>query len=134
MTGYDQGVIANILVMKDFLERWPVTPWQKGVMSELCSASRMSRTTDGGICSCGPRARRAIRRTRRGRSRRQVFAKTLHLPGVQSVFPSTATSILIVAQNKRQLSFAWDLRCKPAPVVSKSSLPAGPLADSESEL
>lgn len=33
--GYDQGVIANILVMKDFVERWPITPWQKGVMSEL---------------------------------------------------------------------------------------------------
>lgn len=33
--GYDQGVIANVLVMKDFLSRWPVTPWEKGVMSEL---------------------------------------------------------------------------------------------------
>jgi MFS family permease len=31
--GYDQGVIANILVMEDFLHRWPITPWQKGVMS-----------------------------------------------------------------------------------------------------
>lgn len=32
--GYDQGVIANVLVMKDFLERWPdVGPWEKGVMS-----------------------------------------------------------------------------------------------------
>lgn len=35
--GYDQGVIANVLVMKDFLERWPnVGPWEKGVMS-TCS-------------------------------------------------------------------------------------------------
>ena len=33
--GYDQGVIANVLVMKDFLERWPgVGPWEKGVMSK----------------------------------------------------------------------------------------------------
>lgn len=32
--GYDQGVIANVLVMKDFLERWPgVGPWEKGLMS-----------------------------------------------------------------------------------------------------
>ena len=32
--GYDQGVIANVLVMKDFLERWPdIGPWEKGVVS-----------------------------------------------------------------------------------------------------
>ena len=32
--GYDQGVIANVLVMKDFLERWPdIGAWEKGVMS-----------------------------------------------------------------------------------------------------
>lgn len=32
--GYDQGVIANVLVMKDFLERWPdVGAWEKGLMS-----------------------------------------------------------------------------------------------------
>jgi len=31
--GYDQGVIANVLVMKDFLTRWPVGPWEKGLMT-----------------------------------------------------------------------------------------------------
>lgn len=31
--GYDQGVIATVLVMKDFLARWPVGPWEKGLMS-----------------------------------------------------------------------------------------------------
>jgi hypothetical protein len=31
--GYDQGVIANILVMKDFVARWPIGAWEKGVMS-----------------------------------------------------------------------------------------------------
>lgn len=31
--GYDQGVIANVLVMRDFLARWPVGPWQRGLMS-----------------------------------------------------------------------------------------------------
>lgn len=33
--GYDQGVIANVLVMRDFLARWPVGPWEKGMMSML---------------------------------------------------------------------------------------------------
>lgn len=32
--GYDQGVIANVLVMRDFVERWPVGAWEKGLMSE----------------------------------------------------------------------------------------------------
>ena len=31
--GYDQGVIANVLVMKDFKARWPVGPWELGLMS-----------------------------------------------------------------------------------------------------
>jgi hypothetical protein len=31
--GYDQGVIANVLVMKDFKARWPIGPWEKGLMS-----------------------------------------------------------------------------------------------------
>ena len=33
--GYDQGVIANVLVMRDFLERWPVGDWEIGLMSEF---------------------------------------------------------------------------------------------------
>lgn len=36
--GYDQGVIANVLVMRDFLARWPVGPWEKGMMSKLLPA------------------------------------------------------------------------------------------------
>lgn len=32
--GYDQGVIANVLVMKDFAERWPIGAWEKGLMSK----------------------------------------------------------------------------------------------------
>ena len=31
--GYDQGVIANVLVMKDFMKRFPITAWQVGLMS-----------------------------------------------------------------------------------------------------
>lgn len=46
--GYDQGVIANVLVMKDFLERWPgVGAWEKGVMSAwdfLCVCSGFWKT------------------------------------------------------------------------------------------
>lgn len=34
--GYDQGVIANVLVMKDFMTRWPIGAWEKGVMSTWC--------------------------------------------------------------------------------------------------
>lgn len=33
--GYDQGVIANVLVMEDFVARWPVGPWERGLMSTL---------------------------------------------------------------------------------------------------
>ncbi|KAJ7072993.1 general substrate transporter [Mycena amicta] len=33
--GYDQGVIANVLVMKDFVRRWPVTPLQKGALTAV---------------------------------------------------------------------------------------------------
>jgi hypothetical protein len=33
--GYDQGVIANVLVMEDFVARWPVGPWERGLMSAL---------------------------------------------------------------------------------------------------
>ena len=32
--GYDQGVIANVLVMRDFKLRWAMTEWQEGIMSE----------------------------------------------------------------------------------------------------
>jgi len=31
--GYDQGVIANVLVMQDFVARWPVGAWERGLMS-----------------------------------------------------------------------------------------------------
>jgi hypothetical protein len=35
--GYDQGVIANVLVMEDFVTRWPVGPWELGLMSAYAS-------------------------------------------------------------------------------------------------
>ncbi|EIN06423.1 MFS monosaccharide transporter [Punctularia strigosozonata HHB-11173 SS5] len=33
--GYDQGVIANVLVMKDFEKRFPIDAWQKGLMTAV---------------------------------------------------------------------------------------------------
>ncbi|KAH9944779.1 MFS monosaccharide transporter [Amylocystis lapponica] len=33
--GYDQGVIANVLVMRDFTERWPIGAWEKGLMTAV---------------------------------------------------------------------------------------------------
>lgn len=47
--GYDQGVIANILVMRDFLARWPVGPWEKGLMSMSLPAPE--RTFPASLCS-----------------------------------------------------------------------------------
>ena len=37
--GYDQGVIANVLVMKDFVERWHLSAWDTGLMSTLTTPS-----------------------------------------------------------------------------------------------
>ncbi|KAJ3991435.1 hypothetical protein F5050DRAFT_1189507 [Lentinula boryana] len=37
--GYDQGVIANVLVMKDFITRWPMTPIEEGFMIIFCIGS-----------------------------------------------------------------------------------------------
>lgn len=45
--GYDQGVIANVLVMKDFVARWPVGPWERGLMSALSSFFWDARFVDG---------------------------------------------------------------------------------------
>jgi hypothetical protein len=44
--GYDQGVIANVLVMKDFRTRWPVGPWELGLMS-ACSTNPSSLLAPG---------------------------------------------------------------------------------------
>ena len=43
--GYDQGVIANVLVMKDFVSRWPIGPWEKGLMSENFYRTLMAQLT-----------------------------------------------------------------------------------------
>lgn len=44
--GYDQGVIANVLVMPDFLGRWgEITAWEKGSMSKLLQFDERDRIT-----------------------------------------------------------------------------------------
>ncbi|THH16105.1 hypothetical protein EW146_g4483 [Bondarzewia mesenterica] len=47
--GYDQGVIANVLVMTDFIQRWPIGSWEKGLMSSAlqCFAKSLSQIVLG---------------------------------------------------------------------------------------
>ncbi|ESK91451.1 mfs monosaccharide [Moniliophthora roreri MCA 2997] len=47
--GYDQGVIANVLVMKDFVTRWPITPLQKGVMTAVLELGALLGALCAGI-------------------------------------------------------------------------------------
>ncbi|KAJ3515026.1 hypothetical protein NLJ89_g2020 [Agrocybe chaxingu] len=47
--GYDQGVIANVLVMKDFMHRWPITPLQKGVMTAVLELGALIGALAAGI-------------------------------------------------------------------------------------
>lgn len=48
--GYDQGVIANVLVMKDFVSRWPIGPWEKGLMSECRHSLHYPSTYSSSSC------------------------------------------------------------------------------------
>ncbi|GJE98666.1 MFS monosaccharide transporter [Phanerochaete sordida] len=47
--GYDQGVIANILVMKEFLARWPVGPWEKGLMTAMLELGSLVGALSAGL-------------------------------------------------------------------------------------
>ncbi|KAJ7577056.1 hypothetical protein C8J56DRAFT_972215 [Mycena floridula] len=47
--GYDQGVIANVLVMRDFVQRWPVTPLQKGIMTAVLELGALVGALCAGI-------------------------------------------------------------------------------------
>lgn len=47
--GYDQGVIANILVMKGFLARWPVGPWEKGLMTAMLELGSLVGALSAGL-------------------------------------------------------------------------------------
>ncbi|KAG2073755.1 general substrate transporter [Suillus decipiens] len=47
--GYDQGVISNVLVMKDFLSRWPIGPWEKGLMTAVLELGALFGAITSGI-------------------------------------------------------------------------------------
>ncbi|KAF8633067.1 hypothetical protein AX17_004685 [Amanita inopinata Kibby_2008] len=47
--GYDQGVIANVLVMPDFVGRWPVTPLEKGSMTAVLELGALLGALFAGI-------------------------------------------------------------------------------------
>ncbi|KAF7362605.1 MFS domain-containing protein [Mycena venus] len=47
--GYDQGVIANVLVMEDFMQRWPITPLQKGALTAVLELGALIGTLLSGV-------------------------------------------------------------------------------------
>ncbi|KAI0303686.1 general substrate transporter [Multifurca ochricompacta] len=47
--GYDQGVIANVLVMEDFVTRWPVGAWERGLMTAVLELGCMFGALSAGI-------------------------------------------------------------------------------------
>ncbi|OCH90574.1 general substrate transporter [Obba rivulosa] len=47
--GYDQGVIANVLVMKDFMQRWPIGPWEKGMMTAVLELGSLFGALSAGV-------------------------------------------------------------------------------------
>ncbi|GJJ08541.1 hypothetical protein Clacol_002759 [Clathrus columnatus] len=78
MFGYDQGVIANVLVMKDFISRWPITPWQKGLMTAVLELGALIGTLAAGTL--------ADRFSRRGNNNLVLFC-------LGSTFQTLANSI-----------------------------------------
>ncbi|KAM6502998.1 General substrate transporter [Amanita muscaria] len=47
--GYDQGVIANVLVMSDFKKRWPITSFQVGAMTAILELGALAGAILAGI-------------------------------------------------------------------------------------
>ncbi|KAI6043445.1 general substrate transporter [Pisolithus marmoratus] len=58
--GYDQGVIANVLVMKDFASRWPVGPWEKGTMTAVLELGALFGALLAGVLADKYSRRRSI--------------------------------------------------------------------------
>ncbi|KAI6115239.1 hypothetical protein EV401DRAFT_86271 [Pisolithus croceorrhizus] len=58
--GYDQGVIANVLVMKDFVSRWPVGPWEKGIMTAVLELGALFGALLAGVFADKYSRRRSI--------------------------------------------------------------------------
>ncbi|EPT00414.1 hypothetical protein FOMPIDRAFT_1023794 [Fomitopsis schrenkii] len=47
--GYDQGVIANVLVMKDFTQRWLIGAWEKGIMTAVLELGALIGALAAGV-------------------------------------------------------------------------------------
>ncbi|OAX37789.1 general substrate transporter [Rhizopogon vinicolor AM-OR11-026] len=58
--GYGQGVIANVLVMKDFLAHWPIGPWEKGLMTAALELGALFGAIASGILADRYSRRRSI--------------------------------------------------------------------------
>ncbi|KAG2015214.1 sugar transporter [Coprinopsis cinerea AmutBmut pab1-1] len=58
--GYDQGVIANVLVMEDFVRRWPITPLQKGIMTAVLELGALIGALSAGFLADRYSRRHAI--------------------------------------------------------------------------
>ncbi|KAL5531871.1 hypothetical protein ACEPAF_5434 [Sanghuangporus sanghuang] len=58
--GYDQGVIANVLVMKNFKLRWGMTEWQEGVMTAMLEMGALLGALIAGIFADRYSRRQAI--------------------------------------------------------------------------
>ncbi|KAG8826877.1 hypothetical protein FRC19_006996 [Serendipita sp. 401] len=47
--GYDQGVISNILVMRDFMHRFPLSPFQTGLLTAVLELGALFGALEAGI-------------------------------------------------------------------------------------
>ena len=81
--GYDQGVIANVLVMKDFRARWPVGPWELGLMSAWTWMSTLARRKLNVVRSGGARAGLSLRRAGDGRVCGPDLEEVVHCVGMR---------------------------------------------------
>ncbi|PCH36570.1 general substrate transporter [Wolfiporia cocos MD-104 SS10] len=47
--GYDQGVVANVLVMPAFVARWPIGAWEKGVLTAALELGSLAGALTSGV-------------------------------------------------------------------------------------
>ena len=85
--------IANVLVMQDFMNRWPITPLQKGIMSEfqlkVSYQLRTVLTLGGDEHSCCPRTGSVNGRFDSWCLCRPLFEETFNCSGFQYVISFT---------------------------------------------
>jgi hypothetical protein len=91
--GYDQGVIANVLVMKDFTGRWPIGAWEKGLMSKDITLSA-EVYSDWKLYSCHARTRVPFRRSYDWHICRSLYTQTSHHHGLEYVLTANHPNLL----------------------------------------